>query len=193
MTTRDRYTGVAILLHWLIAALVVGNLALATAWEFLVPEKDAGPLFTLHMSFGISVFGLMLLRLLWRGTHRPPPMSARYARWETRLARGVHTALYVVTFAVPLAGWIMISAHKHAAESQLLLYGAIPFPKLAWAMALDPVARERMHERFEQLHGLGAWVLVLLIALHIAGALKHQLIDREPELQRMWPGSNDGG
>ena len=181
-----RYTRIAILLHWLIAILILANLALPTLWENFAPDDAVRPLINLHKSFGISVFGLAAMRLLWRVTHTPPPFPEDYKRWETRLAHVVHISLYLFMFMVPLAGWIMDSAWKDAAKNPIVFYGAIPFPRLAPVMNLDPVTKLSVHNLFELLHGLLAYILLALIVLHIAGAVKHQWIDRRREIQRMW-------
>lgn len=184
MTIPERYTKVAILLHWIIALLILINLALPFIWENLVAEEQAGALVGLHKSIGISVLGLVLMRVLWRATHRPPAYPHLYAAWERGLARVVHGALYLLMIGVPAAGYIMDSAWKGAAKYPLMLFG-MPFPRIDAITQMDPAAREELHHLFEEIHELGGYLLIALIALHILGALKHQFIDRHPEFERM--------
>jgi len=184
----NRYTGVAMFFHWLIAALMIVNVILALSADSL-PDDWVRPFINTHKSIGITVLGLGLLRLLWRLANPPPPLPARYPAWEKRGAHAVHIALYVLIFALPLSGWIHDSAWKKAAQNPLLLFGIIPWPRISYFMDLDPQTKEMAHKLFGQIHGSLAYVLYALFALHIDGALKHQFIDKEPELQRMFPGS----
>ena len=110
-----------------------------------------------------------------------------YARWERAAAHTVHILLYVVMFGMPLSGWIMDSAWKDAATHPMHWFGVVEWPRIGWISALDPVVKERWHDRFGWVHDRLAWVLYAAVALHVAGALKHQWVDRRAELQRMLP------
>ena len=182
-----RYTRTAIWLHWLIAAGIAANVALAWIWPHLA---DAGvrPAIDTHKSIGVTVLGLAAMRLLWRLTHRPPPSPARHARWEKRAAHATHCALYALLFAMPLTGWIMDSAYKDAATHPMFWFGLFEWPRIPAVLHLAPAIRDRVHDGFGAAHHYLSWLLYGLFALHVAGALKHQLIDREPALQRMLPG-----
>ncbi len=181
-----RYTGTAIALHWVIALLIVVNVTLALtadAW----PDDWVRPVIDTHKSIGITVLGLASLRLLWRLTHRPPALPREYPRWERIGAHAAHLLLYALIFAMPLSGWLHDSAWKDAASHPMTLFGVVPWPRVGWVTSLDPAAKELWHDRFGALHAWFAYVLYGLVTLHIVGALKHQWIDREPELQRMFP------
>ncbi len=180
-----RYTGTAIFLHWAIAALILGNIALALLWERF-PDAAVRPAIDTHKSIGITVLGLVLMRILWRITHKPPPLPDRYPRWETALSTLVHAALYILMLAIPLAGWIMDSAWERAAENPMPFFYLFEWPRIAPIMALDPATKKQIHDLFGELHELSAFALLALVVLHVAGALKHQFIDREREIQRMW-------
>lgn len=182
-----RYTGVAIALHWLVAAGIVANVALAWIWPHLADES-VRPAIDTHKSIGITVLGLAIMRLLWRMAHRPPPLPATYRRWEVTASHLTHWALYALIFAMPLTGWIMDSAWKDAATHPMQLYGLFGWPRIGAVMHLDPALRERMHTLFGAAHIWSSYALYALVALHILGALKHEWIDREPELRRMLPG-----
>lgn len=188
MSLPERYTRTAIALHWLIAIAIVVNFALPYVWEAL-PRDQAGPIISLHKSLGITVIGLVLMRILWRLTHRPPAYPSRYAAWERGLSNLVHGALYLLMLAVPMAGYIIDSSGRRATvdNATIELFGIIPFPRLGAVVSLDPAAKADLHHLFEEVHELTAYALAALVLLHILGALKHQWIDREAELQRMLP------
>ncbi|CAN7416947.1 YceI family protein [Phenylobacterium sp. LjRoot225] len=189
-TEGARYAAGAILLHWLIAALIVLQVVLATRMEDArTPATFA--LFQLHKSVGITVLLLSLVRLAWRLVHPPPPLPATLAPWERRLAHWTHVGLYVVMLGMPLTGWIMVSTSRIAIPT--LLYGQVPWPMIPGLPDLSAPAKAVWHEVGETGHKLiirGAFVLV---ALHVAGALKHQLFrGDEPVLARMAPGAVPG-
>lgn len=200
-----RYTNVAILLHWLIAAFLLFNLATGLTFE-LMSQGLFRAIIPVHISSGITVLALTLVRIVWRLTHRPPPMLPM-AAWEKGLAHLVHFLFYLGMIAAPMTGWALVSAHssKPAAAPpaapgtapatapkprQTMVWGVIPLPKIA------PIARlgdgpdgeakiKEAHETFEARHGLIGWILLGLLVLHVGGALKHQLVDRRRELARM--------
>jgi cytochrome b561 len=182
-----RYTGVAIALHWLIAVFIAVNVALALSVDFL-PDSAVRPVIDLHKSMGITVLGLVILRVLWRVSHRPPAFPATYSKWERSSAHGVHYLLYAVMLALPLSGWLHDSAWRDAATHPMHLFGLFEWPRLKFIMTLPAALKEELHTRFGQLHTWLGYGLYGLFALHVGGALKHQWFDREAELQRMLPG-----
>jgi cytochrome b561 len=183
----QRYTHTAILLHWLIAAGIAANVALAWIWPHLA-DASVRPAIDTHKSIGITILGLALMRLLWRITHRPPALPAGYARWEQTASHATHWLLYLLIFAMPLTGWIMDSAYKDAATHPMFLFGLFEWPRIGAVLQLDPALRKQVHDGFGAAHEWLSYMLYALVALHIAGALKHQMIDGEKELQRMMPG-----
>ena len=183
-----RYTKVAVLLHWLVAALIVTNVLLAWTWGSL-SKPTAHSVVNVHRSIGLTVLGLALLRLLWRFSHRPPAYPATYQRWESVLSHVVHGFLYLIMFGLPITGYIMDSASK-ASGQPIVWFGLIPIPHLGPIVQLAPAAKHHVHELFGAAHLLSAEALYLLLFLHVAGALKHQFIDREKEVQRMSWGTN---
>lgn len=184
-----RYALVAIVLHWTIAALILTQIMLAGRMEDNSPEAFA--VTQLHKSVGITILLLSLARLGWRLLRPPPSMPETMARWEKLLAGVVHVAFYVVMIGMPLTGWIMVSTSR--IEIPTLLYGLVPWPDLPGTDGLSRAAREAMHEFGETGHDLIIKGFYGLIALHVAGALKHQLFSRdEPVLARMAPGAKSG-
>ncbi len=171
-------------LHWLVAALIIGNVLLIWMVDWF-PDDMVRPVIDTHKSIGITVLGLGLLRLLWRLSHRPPAMPASYPRVERIGAHAAHALFYVLILGLPLSGWIHDSAFKDAAANPLRLYGLVPWPRIGPIMALDPATKEHVHSVWFQVHSLLGYALYALLALHVLGALKHQFIDKEAEFQRM--------
>lgn len=185
-----RYSTLAILLHWLIAGAIVLQIVLAGRMEG--PRTPTSFAVTqLHKSIGITILLLSLVRLGWRLAHPPAPLPTTMARWEVILAKVVHVGFYVVMIAMPLTGWLMISASR--IQLPTLLYGTIPWPDVPGIANLAPASKRIWHEIGETGHGLIAKLIYVLLALHVAGALKHQLFSRdEPVLARMAPGAVAG-
>ena len=184
MSLTLRYTRTAVALHWLIAVLMIGNVALALCADYL-PEAQIRPAIDTHRSIGITVLGLALLRLLWRSTHRPPALPRDCARSARVAARVLHALLYLLMVALPLSGWLLDSAWRNAATHPMTLFGLVPWPRIGWVMNQDPGLKALLHDRFGTLHVWCGYVLYACVALHIGVALKHQWIDRKPALQRM--------
>jgi cytochrome b561/polyisoprenoid-binding protein YceI len=184
-----RYSTVAIVLHWLIAAAIVLQVVLAERMEGPhTPESFA--VTQLHKSVGITILLLSLVRLAWRLAHPPAPLPSTMASWEVLLARLTHVGFYVIMLGMPLTGWIMVSASR--IELPTLLYGQVPWPNLPLAH-LAPEAKKAWHSFGLTSHHLLAKGIWVLLALHVAGALKHQLFSRdEPVLGRMAPGAVAG-
>ena len=180
-----RYTRPAVLLHWLLAGLLILNVALALSVDWW-PDDWVRPVIDTHKSIGITALGLVLLRLLWRATHRPPPLPAHYRRGQRWAAGTAHALLYVVMLALPLSGWLHDSAWRDAATHPMQLFGLVPWPRVGFMEALPPLVKERWHDRLGDVHTWFGYALYALLALHVAAALKHQWVDREAELQRMW-------
>ena len=179
-----RYTRVAVILHWLVAVLVIANVVLALSADH-VPDDSVRFVIDTHKSIGITVLGLALLRILWRLTHRPPAAPASHGRLERIAAHAVHGMLYLLIVGLPLSGWLHDSAWKDAATHPMHWFGLFEWPRVGGIAALPPARREVMHTALGELHTALAYVLYALLALHVAGALKHQWIDREAALRRM--------
>jgi cytochrome b561 len=179
-----RYTNVAITLHWAIALLILCNLPLGFVMEGY-PQPLRRTLVGLHATFGLSVIVLSVIRVAWRLTHRPPPLSASMTWVERTLAHTVHCLLYGLMFFMPLMGWSILSANQPRPGPWVVLFGTIPFPKFGFMERWELPFQKVMHDNFVGLHSLGALVMIALLLLHVLGALKHQFIDREKELARM--------
>ena len=187
----ERYSRTAIVFHWLIALMMIVNVGLAWSWDY-VADENVRPLINNHKSIGITVLGLVLLRILWRVSHPAPALPDHHKPWEKRLAHWVHVLLYVIMFALPLTGWIMDSAWKDAASHPNFYFGLFEWPRIAPIMHLDAATKKQVHDIFEAAHGISGKILYLLFVLHVGGALKHQFIDKDRELARMGLGKGLG-
>jgi len=168
-----RYDAVAIALHWLSALLVVGLAGVGFWMADLKPSPRTIEIYNWHKWFGLTVLGLTAIRIAWRATHPPPPLLVA-SRAQRVLAHSVHGAMYLLLLAMPITGWLQNSA----AGFPLSWFGLFRVPPLI----------ERNREAFEfwqDVHETLALVLVALIVLHVAAALKHRFIDRDATLARM--------
>jgi cytochrome b561/polyisoprenoid-binding protein YceI len=188
--TPSRYTGVAIVIHWLIAAAIVFQIILG--WR--MGDEPKGPatyaIFQLHKSIGITILLLSLGRLAWRLTHRPPPHPVGQPRWETIASKIVHVAFYVIMIGLPVTGWIIVSTSKLTIPT--VLYGAIPWPHIPFLPELAAGPKHLWHEIGENGHGLLVKTTYLLLALHLGAVAKHQILDRDEVLGHMAPGAKPG-
>lgn len=182
-----RYSSVAIALHWLIAILVIGQLAGGIYMHKLPDDQDAlkFTLYQWHKSFGITVLLLTLLRIVWRVTHKPPPLPSAMAAWERLVARGAHLAFYGLLLVIPLVGWAVVSSSPFAQSVPTYLFGVVPWPHLPFFE--NAVDREALSHNFAELHEALAFAMIGLITLHVAAALKHQFVNRDGVLASMAP------
>jgi cytochrome b561 len=171
----ERYGHVAIALHWLLAGLIIGSLCVGVYMTDLPMSPARLKLFNWHKWAGITIMALSALRLLWRLTHRPPPDLPMPA-WQRRAAHAAHWALYALFFLTPLAGW----AYTSATGFPVVVFGVIPLPDF---VPVDKALAEVLKTRHHQM----AFLLGFVVLLHIAAALKHQFLDRDGLLYRMWP------
>jgi cytochrome b561 len=178
-----RYSPVAVALHWLIALMVLCNIALAWTGD-AVPRAEAGRIFGWHMSTGILILLLSLLRLAWRLAHPVPPLPAGMPRWEQLSARTVHWGFYLIMIGMPLTGWIMTSGPR--AKGAIMIYGLVPWPLVPFVHSAQGGAADFWAGVGES-HGVLAFLAYALIVLHLGAALKHQVIDRDTVLARMTP------
>ena len=170
---RNRYSQVSLILHWLIAVLVIGQIALIMLFD----ATEGGPWMGLHKSVGLSILVLTLARLGWRIANPAIPLPAEMPRWQRLLARATHVLFYVVLIGMPLGGW----AASSAAGRDIAWFGLFNWPLL-------PISGGReVAGQFMDAHEMGAKLLYVLLALHTLGALKHHFVDRDNVLHRMLP------
>jgi cytochrome b561 len=170
-----RYTTTAIVLHWLLALAILGSFCLGLYMADLPLTPQRVKLYNWHKWAGVTILALSLLRLLWRLTHRPPP-DVPMPGWQQRASHLVHRALYLLFFAVPLAGW----AYSSAAGFPIVWFGVLPLPDF---MPVD----KALAESIKPVHGWLAWTLIVFVVVHVAAALKHQFVDHDGLMNRMRP------
>lgn len=179
-----RYTGVAIGLHWAIALSIIG--LILGGW-FMTDLPDGHPLqyglYQLHKSIGITILILTVARILWRVMNPPPPQAAGLAGWEATASHLAHIGFYALMIAMPLTGWLYVSTAVQF-DIPTILYGIVPWPDLPFMGALT---NDAAHTAIESVHSMLAWVMIGLLALHVCGAIKHEMSDEEGVLKRMIP------
>lgn len=179
-TASPRYGGVAISFHWVLALAIVASFSLGVYMHDLPFSIERIKLFNYHKWAGVTILVLSLLRLLWRLTHRPPPLSPRQLAvtpaWQQRAAKVSHGLMYGLFFAVPLLGW----AYSSSAGLPIVWFGVLPLPDFV------PVNRDMANALLKPLHAYAAFTLGGVVLLHVAAAFKHQFIDRDRLMSRMW-------
>lgn len=175
-----RYNGIAITLHWLTAVLLVCGFALGLYMTGLAFSPQKLTYYSYHKWIGVTVFVLVLLRMVWRAAHPPPPLPAALPRWQAAASNAVHFLLYGLMAAVPLSGWLYSSSAG---------VPTVPFGIAALQLP-DLVEKNReLAATLKFVHLSLAYSLAALVALHLAAALKHTLIDRDGIMSRMLPGT----
>jgi cytochrome b561 len=177
------YTLTAKVLHWLIAIAIIGMLCLGWSFDYLPRNETKFALMQLHKSVGITILLLSLMRLVWRLLHRAPPLPADMPAWEKSAAHIGHFLLYFFMIAMPLSGWIMVSASAHNIPT--ILYGHFPWPSFP-GVAGSP-DREQIGRLMNDVHGYSGFILSVLVVGHIAAALKHHFMSKDDILLRMAP------
>ena len=171
-----RYTPAAVALHWILAILIIANLAFGLYTVNLPLSPQKLKLFSYHKWVGVTVLLLSAARLMWRATHAAPALPDTMKPWEKSLAHASHTLLYVLFFAAPVTGWLFSSA----AGFQTVYLGVVPIPDLL----------SKNKELADVLRFMHRWInytMAAVVVLHIASALKHHFMDRDDVLVRMLP------
>ena len=189
------YTKTAVILHWLIALGIFGMFALGWfmsdipkeapkqlsfdlfnwgiyTWQMLEEISPRSFYFNVHKSLGVTIFALILLRIIWRLTHTPPALLSSYKDIERKLANGTQRLLYLLMLVLPLSGVIMAMYSK---------YG-IKWFGMNFIKGLD---NNPMRELYKNIHEIVGLILLAFVVIHILGALKHKLIDKDDTLKRM--------
>lgn len=170
-----RYGAVAIALHWFVALLIFATFPLGLYMAELPLSPRKLQLVSYHKWIGVTVFALMAARLMWRLAHHPPPPPAMPA-WQRHAAAAAHWGLYALLLALPISGWV----YSSAAGVPTVYLGLWPLPDL---VAED----DALAGRLKLAHQALAFVLLALVVVHVAAALKHHFVDRDGLLARMLP------
>lgn len=174
MQPEGRYTTLAVVLHWLVAALVVAQVAFGW-WMQTIPKSPPGlraEAFNLHKSAGMVIFALTLLRLGWRARH-PPPVLPQMPRWQSMAARVTHIGLYVLLIALPLTGYLGSA------------FSGYPVKLFGVALPMWAAKNEAVKAWMSSAHLAVSWALLAAFALHVLGVLKHALWDHDGVMRRM--------
>lgn len=175
-SNRETYTPAAKILHWLIALIIFGMLPLGFYMSDLKLSPLKLQLYSWHKWAGVTIFMLVLIRLLWRIGNRPPALPSHMKPYEQWAAHLGHFALYALMLAIPLSGWLMSSAKGF----QTVWFGVLPLPDL-----LDK--NRELGELLEEVHETLNFILIAVLVGHVGAALKHHFIDRDDVLTRMLP------
>jgi cytochrome b561 len=181
-----RYGSVAITLHWLIAGALILNIGLGLYMSEILPDHDPGHLaiLQLHKSVGLSVLVLSLARLGWRLANPVPAWPPATPPWMRALARATHFLLYFLIIAIPLSGWLLVSASRSGTST--LYFGLFHWPNLPFLATLPRTVKVPLHHDSNIVHVFLAFSAIALIPIHIAGAVYHQWRG-EDVLRRMLP------
>lgn len=199
---QQRYTAVAIVLHWAIAIAIFGMIPLgwwmASAIEDKSTQAQAIAAFQLHKSIGLTVLALSVARLAWRLIHPPPPLPKGMKPWERLAAIAAHWAFYFLIIAMPLTGWLYVSAgwsvqDQRPLEVPTLFFGLFQVPHLFGLAHLAEQTRATLAAALQFSHSKLAWGAIVLSVLHAGAALKHHFADKDDVLERMVPGLAKGG
>ena len=177
MARATRYTRTAIVLHWLITVAVFTQVSLGL-WMIAIPKSPPGVRaywFNVHKSIGITLGLLVLVRLAWRLSHRPPALPETMATWQRLAAKTSQHGLYVCMIVLPVSGYFGSSFTKYPIK-----YFGYTLPHWGWEAP-------HLKELMSQIHFVTASVFIVLILLHISAALKHRFVDRDGVFERMFP------
>lgn len=170
------YTWPAISFHWLIAV----GIFICFPVGMIMGELELSPLklqlISYHKWLGVTIFGLLVLRIVWRSFNPPPALPSTMPKWQIGLSHATHLALYLLMIAIPVSGWLMSSAKGYTT----VYLGMFPLPDL-----LDK--DKALGHDLEELHEALNYILLLLVGLHIVAAIKHHIIDRDNILTRIAP------
>ncbi len=182
---RTRYDAVAMAIHWLTAVLMIFMIVLGeNMMESGEEAARAGDLAgttlppTVHVSVGVSILLLTLLRIVWRMSHPAPPYPATMKRYEIAASKALHGLFYMLMIGIPLTGWLAFGNFLSEAPglAGVKLFGLLPIP-----------AAPLTGDSFGDIHEIGSKLAMMLIILHTLAALKHQLLDRDGVMKRMLP------
>ena len=169
----ENYTRTAVALHWIVGALVAT--ALIMGW--IMTDMTTGPaklqVYSWHKWIGVTVLALFFVRALWRLTH-PAPAPLPMPAWQRYAAQAGHGLLYALLLLQPLTGWL----YSNSAGRSIVYLGLVPLPDLVAKNA--PLAAT-----LKEVHESGAWLLTIVIGLHVLAALKHHYVNHDDTLRRM--------
>ena len=188
LTRSPHYTAVAITLHWLIAAAILVQLGAGLWMSDAIKQPEtrnfAYRVFQWHKAIGLIILTLTLARIAWRVANPPPPLPADVSGLERIGSQVAHAALYGLMLAIPLAGWVMVSASPLGLPT--MIFGLFEWPHLP--VIVDLENKKPVEFAAKLTHKYLSFGLIALLGLHVAAALKHHFVNRDGVLARMVPG-----
>jgi cytochrome b561 len=177
VTEQEKYSSIAILLHWIMAILLITLFCLGWYMVDLPKGSDERSwFFALHKSIGLTMAFLALIRLTWRTTHAPPPLPETISQFKQQLAGLTHWLLYAAMILQPLSGYISSSFSGYKTK----IWG-LPLPHWGWKSSV-------LNEIFTDIHVASSVALLCLIVLHLCGVIVHVSAGEMNILRRMIPG-----
>jgi cytochrome b561 len=164
-----RYGAVSIALHWIIATLIVIQVCLGWYMNEVLPDHSPAQaqIVTLHISVGLTILLLVLIRIGVRLAHPAPPFPAQIPPWERLLARATHVLFYGLMLALPLTGWAIVSIRHGDVH-----FWGLPWPKLPGLGFLMTPDHKAWRQELQHIHVyILIWIVILNLVLHVAGAL----------------------
>lgn len=177
--TKNRLSHITISLHWVIALTIIAMIAIG----LYMSETESYSLYPIHKSIGVSIFIIIMIRVVWRIYNGWPEPASNYKKWEQTLSKIVHYVLITGTVLIPISGMVMSAMGGH---------GISVFGFELIARNPNPLNPEKVIPINETLAGIGhetheivSYIMIVAITLHFAGALKHHVIDGDGTLRRM--------
>ena len=179
--SKTRLSRVTVALHWIVALAIIALLASGVIME----EFEIRQMTPIHKSIGVIAFAIILARIVWRVRQGWPQPVREYERWEQRLSKIVHYTLIIGSVIMPATGIGM----SIAGGSGVDIFGLVLVPE---NLNPDPAARDRFMPINEtaaeinaEVHEIVGNIMIIAVLLHIAGALKHHIMDKDGTLRRM--------
>lgn len=177
-TMPDRYTKVAIALHWIIGLSIIFMLGLGLLLNE-IPDNYKFQAYQFHKSLGLAILALSVVRLGWRLTHRAPALPPEMKPWEIWAAKLTHYAFYILMIGIPLTGWALVSSSP--LNFPIQWFGLFEWPHLPFTPDKD------LSNNFSEAHEVLAYLTIVLLGMHIGAALKHHFINKDNVLTHMLP------
>jgi cytochrome b561 len=187
--TEIRYGNVAMTLHWLIALLAIGNLCSGLLFAELMSHDNPYRfgIIQIHKSVGLTILVLSLIRLAWRLVNPVPPLPTEMSPALKFVARLTHYLFYFLIIAIPLAGWLLVSASPTGIPT--MWFGLFQWPNLPFFNGLTRPQHMQYVHTFAAAHSYMAFLTIALVLLHVGAALYHQFFRHDNVLRRMWFGT----
>ena len=175
-TVHDRYPLSAIVIHWVIALLIIGLMALGY-YMVEIPRNtpERAYFFNVHKSLGMIAAVLIAVQIVRHFTDPPPPLPGSMPAWEIKASLTAHWVLYLLMIAVPLSGYISSSFSKYGVH----VFG-LKLPHWGWD-------NKELRDLYVTVHSIAAMALIAVVTIHVVAAFKHLLVDKDSVLQRMLP------